>query len=577
MESYKKLSPDSGDQTVALLTQLVNISTGAPAVVQNSPPFKASASIVRVNVMWFLSLSCALLATLVQQWARRYLDYAQHLGAPRKRARIRAYMFDGLERFGLSQVIEAMCVLLHTSVFLFFAGLIDFLLPINKVVAFSVVACVAVFAFIYAILTLSPSLHLNCPYRTPLSGITYISLQLSALNLFSIAMAIEGIFHELLLKIWRWSHPNVQGSSREWPTKWRAMLEYKVRTHYERFSHGLQLGVELGAIKAPPSVDASALHWTLTTLNEDKEFEDFAARMPGFFDSRAGPNATSAMLSLMSEQPSSDPILGSRLRDLLETCLPGVSLLTEEQRKYRLRVCLKSLWSCVRAYNLPENSEVPLAPYVRTIFASTEVIRWIQTEQDPVCRLLGRCFGSLIVKKLANDITSPTRTSVIAITAELACLSYILGTTDEQVSDWLGQEGAIDLANVISLASGEFETLVASVTGRDVRDVFQKTLSILAEGIVSSHADVEWDTDQVVRFHEIYSQFANARVPDLLKEQLRYISDRLPPSSYVEEAEMEIPSPEPGSETTPPPGTSQKLRVGLMRIGGELNSGLVDG
>ncbi|KAI9439749.1 hypothetical protein H4582DRAFT_1812904, partial [Lactarius indigo] len=162
IESYKKLSPDSGDQTVALLTQLVNISTGA--AVQHSPPFKAPASIVRVNVMWFLSLilslSCALLATLVQQWSRRYLEYAQHRGAPRKRARIRAYMFEGVEKFRLFQAVEAIPLLLHTSVFLFFAGLVDFLVPINKAVAYFALGCVIVFASIYGILTLLPSLHL---------------------------------------------------------------------------------------------------------------------------------------------------------------------------------------------------------------------------------------------------------------------------------------------------------------------------------------------------------------------------------------------------------------------------------
>ncbi|KAH9041597.1 hypothetical protein EDB85DRAFT_1365042 [Lactarius pseudohatsudake] len=371
MESYKKLSPDSGDQTVKLLTQLVNFSAGVPVVVQNSPPpFKAPASIVRVNVMWFLSLilslSCALLATLMQQWARRYSEYAQHRGAPRRRARIRAYMFEGVEKFRLSQAVEAIPLLLHTSVFLFFAGLIDFLLPINDVVAFSALGCVVVFALIYAIFTLLPSLHINCPYRTPLSGITYISLQLSALNLFSIAIAIEGIFHELLLEIRRRSRPSdARGSQGDWPIRWRAKLEDKVSTHYERFRRGLRWRVEFSAMDAPPSVDVNALHWTLTTLDEDKEFEDFAARMPGFFNPRAnaGSDATSTILSLMSgpksEQSTSDPILGSRLRELLDTCLPGSSLLTEEQRKNRLRVCLKSLWYCVKAYN--EKPEVPLA------------------------------------------------------------------------------------------------------------------------------------------------------------------------------------------------------------------------
>ncbi|KAF8258480.1 hypothetical protein EI94DRAFT_1551682, partial [Lactarius quietus] len=131
--SLPGLSPDPNAPTVALLTQLVNISSGVPVVPQNTP-FTAPASIVRVNVMWLLSLilslSCALLATLMQQWARRYMDYARHGGAPRKQARIRAYMFEGVTIFRMSQAVEAMPLLLHTSVFLFFAGLIEFLFTI---------------------------------------------------------------------------------------------------------------------------------------------------------------------------------------------------------------------------------------------------------------------------------------------------------------------------------------------------------------------------------------------------------------------------------------------------------------
>ena len=270
--SLPQLSPDLGNQAVALLIQLVNISSGVPVVVENTP-FEVPASIIRANVLWFLSLiislSCALLATLMQQWARRYLEYAQHRGRPRKRARVRSYMFEGVEKFGLSLVVEAMALLLHSSVFLFFAGLIEFLLPINKVVAFSTLGCVVIFAFIYAILTMSPNWRLNCPHRTPLSELTYISFQLSAYSLFSVARAIEVAFHGFLLDIWRWSHPDQWVSRNSGRPKWRAMLEHKVLTHYKRFSSGLRWSVVFGAMEAPPSVDASALHWTLTTLDED--------------------------------------------------------------------------------------------------------------------------------------------------------------------------------------------------------------------------------------------------------------------------------------------------------------------
>ena len=472
----------------------------------------------------------------MQQSARGYLDYSQHRDAPRKQARIREYMFKGVQDFRLSQAVGTMPFLLHISVFLFFAGLIEFLLPINAVVAFSTLGLVVACAIIYAVLTLFPILRPNCPYRTPLSGFTYSLFHLSSSGLLLAAETIEGIFHGLLLNIWRWFHPGVW-SPNHGPFKWRAVLEEKVRTHYKRFWHGLQGRVTFGAMEAPSSVDASALYWLLSTLDENTEFEEFAAYMPGFFDSSAPPDATSAMLSLISEQQTSDPILGSRLFELLNTCLPGASPLTEDQRKSRLRVCLKSLWYCLRAFNLPENLDVPLPPYVRAIFASPQVIRWIQTERDLATRLLGRCFGSLVVKKLANDIDLRHTLTGDPPIAELACLSSILDAPGEQVWGWLDHKGAIDLANVNVLTSGELETLIDSGTRgvpADVIDVFQQTLGILAVGMFTSQANVEWDTYQLAHFHEIYFRLANAPVDDVLKERLQYISDRLPPTSHVE-------------------------------------------
>ena len=564
--SVPQLSPDSGSQTVALLTQLVNASSGAPVVLVQSTPFKAPASIVRVNVMWFLSLilslCCALLTTSMQQWARVYLDYAQS-GPPRKRARIREYMFEGVEKFRLQRAIGTIPFLLHISVFLFFAGLIDFLLPINTVVAYSALSCVAAFAFGYVISTLLPIWRPNCPYRTPLSGITYISYQFFASSLFWVAKAIEGIFHGLLMEIWRWFDLDVQGIRKVRLARRRKMLEYKVSTHYKRFLYGLQCRVELGAKKAISSVRANALRLALTTFNEEKECEDFAACMPGFFDSKE-PDAKSTMLSLMSDSDQSTPvpILVTRLHELLITCLPASSLLTEEQRKNRLRVCLTGLWYCLRTFNLPTISGKPLPllpPYVCDTFASPQMIRWIQTEKDFAVRLLGRCFGSLVVKKLASDFASPTRIGIRPTTEEIACLETILGATGEQVRSWLNHKGAIDLANINCLASGEFKALVASGIEWDVAE---ETFGILGEGI-TSHANVEWDMRQVAHFRGIYSKFANAEISDALKGPLRVIAEHLPvpPISYVEEQVIAIPTPELDSETISFPGTSQNLRA----------------
>jgi hypothetical protein len=117
-------------------------------------------------------------------------------------------------------------------------------------------------------------------------------------------------------------------------------------------------------------------------------------------------------------------------------------------------------------------------------------------------------------------------------------------------------------------------------------DLFQQTLGILAGRSFSSHANVVCDPDylpleQVARFNKIYSKFVNARlgVPDVFKERLRYISDKLLPTSYVDEPTMEIPSPSPETDSnkTPSPGVAQRLRGIQVRIGRVPDSGFVDG
>jgi hypothetical protein len=98
IEGYKSLQPAPGDTTNALLTQiskqLSTIAQGSPAsnvtsLAANQPPFHPTDSALRFNAFWFLSLafslSCALLATLVQQWSRYYLQAIERRSAPHHR------------------------------------------------------------------------------------------------------------------------------------------------------------------------------------------------------------------------------------------------------------------------------------------------------------------------------------------------------------------------------------------------------------------------------------------------------------------------------------------------------------
>lgn len=74
VESYTNLMPDPNDRTVALLLQ-ISMQLGGNTSAIAAPiigAFHPTPSALRVNMFWFLSLclglTCALAATLVQQW-----------------------------------------------------------------------------------------------------------------------------------------------------------------------------------------------------------------------------------------------------------------------------------------------------------------------------------------------------------------------------------------------------------------------------------------------------------------------------------------------------------------------------
>ncbi|KAI0299112.1 hypothetical protein B0F90DRAFT_1577513, partial [Multifurca ochricompacta] len=124
-----------------------------------------------VNSLWFLSLAisltCAMLATLLQQWARQYVKVTQPRYSPHKRARIRAFFAEGVDKLHLPWAVEALPTLLHLSLFLFFAGLVIFLFNVNHTV-FKIVMCwVGICTGLYICVTLMPIFRHDSPYYAP--------------------------------------------------------------------------------------------------------------------------------------------------------------------------------------------------------------------------------------------------------------------------------------------------------------------------------------------------------------------------------------------------------------------------
>ncbi|KAJ7085132.1 hypothetical protein B0H15DRAFT_763147, partial [Mycena belliarum] len=179
IESYKNLVPDSNGATVAILSQISNqlaaVANGSNVMPPPSVAFTPPALSLVCNTLWFLSLglslACALVATLVEQWARDFLHRADMRSAPVIRARIFSYLYYGLKRFNMHTVVELIPLLLHASLILFFAGLVAFLIPVNIIIAGVAAALLFTLAGVYSVLTLLPLRYSDCPYRTPLSRV----------------------------------------------------------------------------------------------------------------------------------------------------------------------------------------------------------------------------------------------------------------------------------------------------------------------------------------------------------------------------------------------------------------------
>ncbi|KAJ7766125.1 hypothetical protein B0H16DRAFT_1523151 [Mycena metata] len=313
IESYKMLVPDSGDTTVLLLSQISGqLAASANGTTFNfvpRPPFTPSPSALICNVLWFislgLSLSCALVATLLEQWARDFLHKAEIRSAPVIRARVFSYLYYGLKRFGMHTVVEIIPLLLHASLVFFFAGLVAFLVQFNIVIAAVAAAILATVTIVYATLTLLPLFHPDCPYRTPLSGGCW---QLQKLL-------------STVLNRWR---PISLGFPSD-----KAMVD-------SVFRQAINPSAERD------SRDEKALIWTLDSLTDDFELEPFIDAIPDILwrtSQRRWLN--DKYIHRLIEDPASD--LVSRIQNFEHGCYSDV--IPVEVAKRRKISCYKAIWA----------------------------------------------------------------------------------------------------------------------------------------------------------------------------------------------------------------------------------------
>ena len=292
--------------------------------IAQPPPFSPPRYAVVVNSLWFLSLvislTCALLATSLQQWARRYVRLTQPARcSPEKRARMRAFFAHGVDKMSLPSAVEGLPALIHLAVFLFFAGLIIYLMNVSHFTAISVMSWIGLFSILYTFITFMPMFRPDSPYYTPLTAqvsliigavLWFVVVIVSALDCLAlVVLMIYDFLRSRLILSWiaicSWTSPSEYHRLRDWYDSdahrhWygRAVDRlYRILSsivdvisHWgDRIENSGKVAEEITGNRSS-EIDLGILDWTISALGEDDRLEKFFEVIPGFFNSQTVKN-----------------------------------------------------------------------------------------------------------------------------------------------------------------------------------------------------------------------------------------------------------------------------------------------
>jgi hypothetical protein len=263
-----------------------------------------------------MSLTCALLATMLQQWARRYLRVTHPRCGPVKRSRIRAFFSEGVDKLHVPWAVEVLPTLLHTSLFLFFAGLVVFLSNVHHTVFSVVLWWVGLCVATYLCITFLPIFRHDSPYYTPLSYSAWFIVSGLQYTVFRF-LAWLVVFRLYAYDTWRGLD----------------QLKHKYRGS---FLQGMTKSAQETAQTLTSDIDGRALWWTFESLDEDHELERFFAAIPSFCNSTAFVDPLGRFIE-PNDKKLSEALIGFTDRALTS------KLISDAVKQRRISICTSAI------------------------------------------------------------------------------------------------------------------------------------------------------------------------------------------------------------------------------------------
>ena len=143
-----------------------------------------------------------------------------------------------IERSRRPRVVDRKPALLHLSVLLFIAGLIDFLLLTNNIVAFCVFGYLSTFSLACLLSTASSSFYLDNPRRNSLPEFAWRISLIIILTILVFIVEIGGLL-PISLSIWNQA-PSCTSEHAPVLATWRDALEVQIRQNRRSHTDGLR-------------------------------------------------------------------------------------------------------------------------------------------------------------------------------------------------------------------------------------------------------------------------------------------------------------------------------------------------
>jgi hypothetical protein len=319
-----------------------------------------------------MGLTCALLATLLQQWARRYLWVTQPPCTPHRRARLRSYFAEGVDKSKLPWATEALPALLHCPLLLFFVGLAVFLFNIHHTVFTVVLSWAGLCASIYACITFMPIFRQDSPYYTPLT-----------LSVWYIVNSFMYVLFGFLSWLERFHFYNYD--------TWRRFDQFK--EHYlRRLLKGVIRAAEETAQGLGPAIDGRALLWTLGYLDEDLDLERFFAAIPGFCESRRVVDPVGTFIK------PNDKKISATLIQFMERTVSS-NLISESVKQTRIAICRMAIDATSLSASRQILDRVLLGTWNKLLFSidfALSARRW-GISSNPSIHFRAECVVALVI------------------------------------------------------------------------------------------------------------------------------------------------------------------------------------